>query len=165
MSREYLYIDTESMKNLTKRFRVLDKRVRQASTDGLVEFAMMIVAKAQENLNHNKSVATGVLRNSGKVLKKQDGSVECGFDCHYAGAVEFGRKAGGMPPVNSIFQWLKKKRIGKEKERESMAWAIAKNIRDEGTMAHPFLQPAYEQFRGKIREFMQSVINKEIERL
>lgn len=162
---EYLYIDEQSFANLNKRFKVLDKRVRKASTEGLVKFGMLIIAKAQETLKKNGSIATSFLFKSGKVLKKSDGSVEAGFDSHYAGAVEFGRKAGGMPPVKMILQWLKKKRIGKDEERESMAWAIAKNIADEGTKPHPFLEPAYEEYRGKIQEYMQEVINKEIERL
>lgn len=162
---EMMYIDEESVRHLTKRFDILDKRVKKASQNGLVKFGMEIVAEAQENLNRNKNNASGFLRDSGKTLRKSDGSVECGFDCHYAGAVEFGRKAGGMPPVSMIFQWLKKKRIGKEKERNSLAWAIARDIAENGTEAHPFLQPAFEKFKGKIRLFMQNVINEEIERL
>lgn len=162
---DYLYIDEESMKNLTKRMGTLDKRVREASTEGLLKFGMQIIAKAQEKLKENGSIATAFLRNSGKVLKKSDDSVEAGFDCHYAGAVEFGRKAGGMPPVKMIKQWLKKKRIGKEEERDGIAWAIAKEIADNGTEAHPFLEPAYEEHKTKIQDFMQDVINKEIEKL
>ena len=162
---DYLYIDQESMKNLTKRMGVLEKRVREASTEGLIKFGMQIIAKAQEKLKENGSIATAFLRNSGKVLKKSDDSVEAGFDCHYAGAVEYGRKAGGMPPVQMIKQWLKKKRIGKEEERDGIAWAIAKEIADNGTEAHPFLEPAYEEHKTKIQDFMQDVINKEIEKL
>ncbi len=162
---DYLYIDTESMKNLEKKFKVLDKRVRKASTKGLINFGLEIIADAQENLQKNKTNATSFLRNSGKVLKKSDDSVEAGFDCHYAGAVEFGRKAGGMPPVSMILQWLKKKRIGKAKDRQSIAWAIAQDIAANGTKAHPFLQPAYEKWKGRIRVFMQNVINEEIKKL
>jgi hypothetical protein len=59
---EYLYIDEQSFANLNKRFKVLDKRVRKASTEGLVKFGMLIIAKAQEILKKNGSIATNVLR-------------------------------------------------------------------------------------------------------
>ena len=39
----------------------------------------------------------------------------------------------------------------------------AKSIGEHGSKPHPFLKPAYEQYRNSIDLFMQGVINKTIE--
>ena len=51
----------------------------------------------------------------------------------YAQAVEFGRPAGKIPPVNDIFQWAKIKRLADDDTTlRSIAWSIAKKIGREG---------------------------------
>ena len=84
-----------------------------------------------------------------------------GFYAEYAYWVEYGRKAGGMPPVKMIQEWIRKKHIaGNEKEIESMAWAVAKSIAANGTKAKPFLTPSYEENKARIDEIMQKAINE-----
>ena len=48
--------------------------------------------------------------------------------------LQYGRKAGGRPPIKAIRQWIDDKGITPEKgSKDSLAWAIAKKIEQEGT--------------------------------
>ena len=48
--------------------------------------------------------------------------------------LQYGRKAGGRPPIKAIRQWIDDKGITPEKgSKDSLAWAIAKKIEKEGT--------------------------------
>ncbi len=112
----------------------------------------------------NGSVATGMLRNSGSVRPQADGTVDAGFYADYAQWVEYGRKAGGMPPVKLIAEWVRKRHISSdESEIESIAFAIARNIAANGTKAKPFLTPSYEENKSRIDEIMQKAINQVVE--
>ena len=48
--------------------------------------------------------------------------------------LQYGRKPGGRPPIKAIRQWIDDKGITPEKgSKDSLAWAIAKKIEQEGT--------------------------------
>jgi len=53
----------------------------------------------------------------------------------HVGALEYGRKAGGMTPIEVIKQWIKEKGLASaiEKENVSFAWAIAKTHQTRGS--------------------------------
>ena len=202
MTPEGLFVDPASLRALNINFKDFQRKVLAEAHEGLVKFGMNIVARAKEIIRRDNIKASGFLRNSGKTISDIDGTVHAGFYAEYAEFVEFGRKAGGMPPVDDIYAWLYKKKImpterkreatpwdrekakgekrqrslrslfkrskykdlsDTEKKRYQMAWAIALSIKDNGTKAHPFLKPAYEEFRPKIDKFMQDVVNKTIE--
>jgi len=178
MNGEGMYIDPASLQNLKVNFARFRAEVLRSAAEGLRDYGMRIVAKAKELLKANGSVATGLLRNSGRTVSQPDGTVDAGFYANYAEYVEYGRKAGGMPPVDSIYEWVRKKGKRKNsalkaaavftgKSEESLArdaaWAIAKSIKEHGTQPHPFLKPAYEQYRNSIDEFMQRKVNKTVE--
>jgi len=173
-----LYVDERSLRALGLNIRNFKATVLRGAADGLKEFGMKIVAQAKANLKSNDSVATGLLRNSGRTIAQPDGTVDAGFYANYAEFVEYGRNRGKMPPVDSIYEWVKKKGrkrnsalkaaavfSGKSEDElaKSAAWAIAKSIAEHGTKPHPFLKPAYEQYRNSIDLFMQNVINKTIQ--
>ena len=87
--------------------------------------------------------------------------MDAGFYADYAYWVEYGRKAGGMPPVELIAEWVRKRHItSDESEIESIAFAIARNIAANGTKAKPFLTPSYEENKSRIDEIMQKAINE-----
>lgn len=141
--------------------RQFEDRVLFKAAQGLKEGAARIVAVAKINLKDNGSVATGMLRNSGSVRPQVDGTVDAGFYADYAYWVEYGRKAGGMPPVRLIAEWVRKRHIASdESEIKSIAFAIAKNIAANGTKAKPFLTPSYEENKSRIDEIMQKAINE-----
>lgn len=152
-----------------RKFRMNKKhftnRVLSKASDGLKDSAARIVAVAKTHLKDNGSVATGMLRNSGSVRPQVDGTVDAGFYADYAYWVEYGRKAGGMPPVKLIAEWVRKRHItSDESEIESIAFAIARNIAANGTKAKPFLTPSYEENKSRIDEIMQKAINQVTER-
>lgn len=157
----YIDFDQAAFRKFKLNKRQFEDRVLFKAAQGLKESAARIVAVAKETLKNNGSVATGMLRNSGSVRPQIDGTVDAGFYAEYAQWVEYGRKAGGMPPVKMIQEWIRKKHItGSEKEIESMAWAVAKSIAANGTKAKPFLTPSYEENKAKVDEIMQKAINE-----
>lgn len=177
MTREGFYIDESSLRSLRINIRAFKGRVLESSVDGLKAFGMRIVAQAQSNLKSGGSLASGILRNSGRTVVQPDNTVDAGFYARYAEFVEYGRRSGKMPPVDSLYQWIRRKGkssnsalkaaavfTGKSTDvlARSAAWAIAKSIARKGTRPHPFLKPAYEQYRGKIGQFMQNQINKAV---
>jgi len=176
---EGLHIDPASMKALGINFKRFRKEVLEKAHFGLVAFGMRIIGQAKDFILHNNHVASGLLRDSGRTVDQPDGTVDAGFYVDYAAYVEYGRKAGGMPPVDDLIQWIHRKarRMGKNsalagasaftgKSEEQLAreaaWAIAMSIKEHGTQPHPFLKPAYEMYRNKIDEFMQKTVNEAV---
>jgi hypothetical protein len=172
MTQDGLYVDPASLRALGVNINRFKREVMLSSHKGLVAYGMRIVARAKEILRDKGNIATGLLRNSGRTVEQGDGTVDAGFYAAYAAYVEYGRKAGGMPPVDDIYQWIRKKRIrpssgGKgdmATRQRSLAWAIAKHVKRNGTKAHPFLKPAYEQYRMAIDKFMQTKVNEAVDR-
>ena len=160
----YIDFDQAAFRKFKMNKRKFEDRVLFKAAQGLKDSAARIVAGAKTNLKDNGSVATGMLRNSGSVRPQVDGTVDAGFYAEYAYWVEYGRKAGGMPPVKLIAEWVRKRHItSDESEIESIAFAIARNIAANGTKAKPFLTPSYEENKSRIDEIMQKAINQVIE--
>lgn len=137
--------------------------------------ALNTLADAQRNLKDSKSIATGQLINSGKVKPQPDFTIDVQFEANHAYWVEFGRKAGGMPPIKPIFEWIKKKGLSDsftpnggrrkrgadfEKRAMSMAFAIAKSIARLGTKAKPFLFPAMRENEKAMMQEINEAIKK-----
>ena len=168
MTQDGFYIDEKSLKALRINIRVFRSEVLREAKNGLAAFGMRIVARAKQTLKKNGNIAEGTLRDSGRTVIQPDGTVDAGFYAGYAYWVENGRKAGGMPPQHDLYQWLVKKRInpkGKgslEQRRRDAARSIAWYIKHHGTKAHPFLKPAYEQYRWNINKFMTGVIERTV---
>lgn len=160
----HIEFDQAAFRKFKMNKRKFEDRVLFKAAQGLKESAARIVAVAKTHLKDNGSVATGMLRNSGSVRPQVDGTVDAGFYAEYAYWVEYGRKAGGMPPVKLIAEWVRKRHISSdESEIESIAFAIAKNIAANGTKAKPFLTPSYEENKSRIDEIMQKAINQVVE--
>lgn len=90
--------------------------ITEAGRKGLRQAGMNIIADAKNNLRNNGSVATGMLRASGKVqsVEGDKDSIDVGFFSQdskngYAYYVEYGRRSGKMPPVDMLMEWLRKK--------------------------------------------------------
>jgi len=157
----YIDFDQAAFQQFKRNKKQFTKEVLSVAANGLKKSAARIVAEAKTRLKDNGSVATGMLRNSGSVRPQVDGTVDAGFYAEYAYWVEYGRKAGGMPPVKLIAEWVRKRHItSDESEIESIAFAIARNIAANGTKAKPFLTPSYEENKSRIDEIMQKAINE-----
>ena len=105
------YVDEKSLKDLRINMKVFTKELLAESVKGLAAFGMRIVAKAQRTLRKNGNYATSNLIASGRTVIQPDNTVDAGFYMCYAYWVEYGRKSGGMPPVDVIYQWIKKKKL------------------------------------------------------
>ena len=174
-----LYINMQRRMDLTT----------QAGREALQKAGLVIVEKAKNNLKDNGSVASGFLRSSGQVQKVADDpdSVDAGFFSTkskggYAFYVENGRRAGGLPPVDEIAHWLRKKNRTRPSVKSalksaavfsgksvgdyvtSLAWAIAKKIARQGTRPHPFFKPAIESTKGEVAKILKDAIKKEIDK-
>lgn len=174
MTADGLHIDEASLRNLRVNIKAFKAEVLRSALDGLKAYGMQIVAQAKANLKNNGSLASGLLRNSGRTVVQPDNTVDAGFYARYAEFVEYGRKSGKMPPVDVIYQWVKRKGRTRNsalkaaaafthKSEDALArqaaWAIAKDIAKKGTRPHPFLKPAYDQYRAQIGQFMQNKID------
>ena len=161
-----------------------------AGREALQKAGLAIVKAAKDNLKSNRSIATGALRASGKVQTVQGDpdAVDAGFFSTnskggYAFFVEFGRRAGRIPPVDELKQWLNKKKDAhrfrasvkiinansrKPKTPDaillSRAWAIAKSIARKGTRPHPFFKPAIESTKREVEAILKEAIKKETDK-
>lgn len=156
-------------KEIALALKKLEPEVLRAADRGLKAAGMNIIADAQDNLRRDNINTTGRLSQSGKVQKSQEGGYDVGFmgDKAYAAAVEYGRRAGKMPPADEMGQWAHKKlRIGDLKIARALGWAIAKSIGKHGTKPHPFFAPAVKKNEGRvldaIRDAVLPIINRNV---
>ena len=159
-------IQIEGLDKLLKALEKCDRDVVEAALQGIEAGAMEIVADAQVNLRENSSVVTGLLRQSGHVERKKD-DITAGFfdttnrNSGYAAYVEYGRRAGKMPPPDEIGAWVYKKFHMKDwKEALSIGWAMAKKIAREGTQPHPFFGPAVKKNPNKIVNAVREAVRR-----
>ena len=153
-------------------FIALDKKVKTLGREGrkaLQKGGLQIINDAKENLRNNGSVVTGLLRSSGKVQRVEgdEDSVDAGFFSDkttggYAFFVEYGRRAGRMPPADMLIQWCRKKLRLPDKIARVRGWAMAKRIAKEGTKPHPFFGPAVEKNKKAVVDAIAEAIKKEI---
>ena len=72
----------------------------------------------------------------------------------YALAVEKGTGPGGLPPVQSIEDWMKVKGI------EGDAFLIARSIAQKGTKAQPFFEPALKAKSKRILDLVYQAASR-----
>lgn len=165
---------TMSLEGDRELFIALDKKVKTLGREGrkaLQTGGMLIVNDAKNNLKSNRSVVTGVLRSSGKVQKVEGDpdAVDAGFFSDkttggYAFFVEYGRRAGRMPPPDMLIQWCRKKLRLPEKFARARGWAMAKIIAKKGTRPHPFFGPAVEKNKQAVVDAIAEAIKKETDK-
>ena len=158
-------IELEGLDKLLKALAKCDRTVVDAALAGLEAGGAEIIADAQVNLRENGSVVTGLLRQSGRVERKKDDITAGFFDTTnrtgYAEYVEYGRRAGKMPPADSIAAWVYKKFHLKDwKAANAMGWAIARRIAQQGTQPHPFFGPAVKKNQNKIIKAVRDAVRK-----
>lgn len=159
-------ISVGGLNKLLKSLDQAEKEIRREAMKGLQKAGAAIIADAQVNLRDNTSVVTGLLRQSGKVQKVDEEHLDVGFfdsrniKSGYAHFVEYGRRAGKMPPPDELAQWAyKKHQLHDRKAAERVGWALAIRIAREGTKPHPFFVPAVEKNKNRIVQTMQDAIN------
>lgn len=161
-------IELEGVDQLLRQLAKYDREVVEAGLKGVEAGAMALVNDAKMNLRENGSVVTGLLRQSGHVERKKD-EITAGFfdttnrNSGYALFVENGRRAGKMPPPDEMAAYAYKKFHLKDwKVANSLGWAIAKRIAQQGTQPHPFFGPAVKKNHSKIVNAVRDAIRKAI---
>ena len=84
-------------------------------------------------------------------IREEKGSIIIEYDAPYAAAVNNGSKPHGM---NSklLEGWVRRKiNPGSEQEVKSIAFLIARKIKQRGTIPNPFLDKAIELAKNKFR--------------
>lgn len=174
-------------KELQVKIRELGKRGVQAALRGLKITALEVLNNAKERLQQGGQRVTSKLFNSGKVVQSDTKSEfevvfgDMGQEVSYAYYVEFGRRAGKMPPIDYITEWVVKKGLAdtyniktrKRTNRDkvfdyramSIAFLIARSIAKKGTKARPFLFPAFEEKERNVIKNIETEISKEINKL
>lgn len=160
----------ENFSELKEQFRKHEKQMQQACDKALARGAMNIVAEAKRNLRLNGNNVTGLLTNSGKAEKLSDGEYQAGFFSSngkgYAEYLEYGRRAGKMPPPKILEAWVyKRSRDPKvKKNAASIAFAIARFIAKHGTQPHPFFKPAVDSQTKKIVKELKSAAKRIVDK-
>ena len=158
-------IELEGLDKLLKELENCDRDVVEAALAGLEAGGMEIIANAQDNLRENGSVVTGLLRQSGHVIRKGDDITAGFFDTTnktgYAEYVEYGRRAGKFPPIDEMMAWAYKKFHMKDwKEARSAGFLIARKIAQEGSEPHPFFGPAVKKNHSKIVKAVRDAVRR-----
>ena len=181
-------VKLEGLRELRMKLTAFEKESIKAAMEGLQNAGLDIIEDAKNNLRANGSIAGGNLRASGKVqkVKGDNSSLDVGFFSKgssngYAYFVERGRRPGGVPPVSSLKQWLKKKRSGLKNSavRSAQVWArrfgldmnkllereafgLAMAIAKKGTKPHPFFEPAVDKNENKIEKAVSQAVKKKL---
>lgn len=139
--------------------------------DTLIEFGDKIRDQMIENLMNNKSFINGNLAKSIVVeWFERETKVSVEVNEWYGITVEegIGRKAGKMPPIAPIKNWIKRHPNINPKpgvSLDSFAWAIAKNISKKGTnpKAKPFAAPAVKTVKDNFGDMaIEEAFGKDI---
>lgn len=105
-------LDMQSYADCRKRIKSFDKVVQSAAMRGIKSSAVNVLGDSQRNIKAHDSIATAQLINSGKTKPNMSGRyVDVIYNVIQAFFVEFGRKAGKIPPYEPILQWVHKRGI------------------------------------------------------
>jgi hypothetical protein len=116
-----------------------------------------LIAQMQNRLRANKTNASSSLSQSIEPQIKQASADNIRLTIlmeDYWQYVEEGRRAGKMPPIKNIYEWIRNKRpiqqkIAQSPDRiaatKSLAYVIARKIGQKGTKAQPFVTPSLKQ--------------------
>lgn len=143
----------------------------------LERYADAWIKNAEANLMENDSNASGQLQRSMKsdkdkiVIDEKQMRVTVELEDYWY-YVENGRKAGKMPPIQPIIDWIENKPVPPKVEGltvKQQAYAIARGIGKNGTQPRPFFKKAVEQtwkqFKDEIAEAVQTDVNDYIEKI
>jgi hypothetical protein len=102
-------------------------------------FGINAVADIRQSMDDSGVTASGKFNKSLKLQLTDKEIVITGLK--YAGAIESGRKPGGVPSVSVFREWIDVKRIipdsgNTEKDKMSFAWAVRKTVEKKGTLLH-----------------------------
>lgn len=147
-------------------------------TDTLNEWGKIIEAKLRDRLNEDGSNASYKLNQSLKYELRVDGrEYELGINMEeYWKWVNDGRKAGRMPPLKNIRDWILIKPVtpmrnknGKLPTVNQLAWLIARKIGEKGTEGTNFfedtMEALYNQMEKDVERAIQDDVDENVEKI
>lgn len=78
----------------------------------------------------------------------------------YPSVMEFGRKPGTMPPVDSLIRWVHLKIKPPAEKEYAVAFAIARKIQRQGIKAREFMKEGWEKSRFQVNEFFAKALEQ-----
>lgn len=141
-------------------------------TNVLNDFGRFLVDEYKDNLILNDKNASNDLYNSiNYSIKKGNKEFNVLLELnHYWKYIENGRKAGKMPPISKIEEWIKVKPVlprpnsnGTLPTTKQLAYLIARKIGLEGIKPQPLLQQSLDDVMGVMIEFIEEAIYKDLE--
>jgi len=130
----------------------IDKqKILEIINEKMDKIAEDIFAKSQSNIVDKGIIDEGTLLKTGNINREflQKTII---YPVPYAESIEFGRLPGSMPPFEEIYLWVKRKLgIRDETQAKRIAWAIVQDIKINGQEPRPFLGPAIESVKNKLR--------------
>lgn len=149
----------------------------------LERFAEAFIKNAQQNLEKKDANASGALQRSMEldkiVIDDKEMRVTISLEDYWY-YLEHGRKAGKMPPIQPIIEWIENKPVPPKVQGltvKQQAFAIAKSIKKNGTKPKPFFNSAkqmtWKMFKDEIAEavdmdimaYIENQVLPEMERL
>ena len=139
----------------------------------LNDFGKYLVEEYKEQLILSDSNASDQLYNSLSYIVSNNGTTfEVKLELmDYWKWLENGRKAGKMPPINAIKQWVEVKPViprpmsnGKLPTVNQLAYLIARKIGLEGTIGKHLLQTSVDNVWGVFEEFIAEAFVKDLEK-
>jgi len=91
-----------------------------------------IIDELRSELQKQQHIASGALAASLRIAK--DGNDYVVIGRNYSYWVNFGRRAGSLPPIRAIANWVAIKGLPKE-----AVWPITKSIAKKGTPGQPYV--------------------------
>jgi hypothetical protein len=130
----------------------IDKqKILDAVNEKMDRVAEDIFAKSQSNIVDKGIIDEGTLLKTGNIIREYLQKTII-YPVPYAESIEFGRLPGSMPPFEPIYEWVKRKlQVNDENEAKRIAWAIVQDIKVNGQEPRPFLGPAIESVKNKLR--------------
>ncbi|AXF86764.1 hypothetical protein DTO96_102520 [Ephemeroptericola cinctiostellae] len=135
--------------------RTLDGALNKAAT--------YMVRTAQDVVRSNGSIFRSLLVQSMFHRTPEPLVREVRSSMHYAAYVEHGTRAGGMPPVQALQEWLRIRHSVVGKDAHNRAFMLAKHIQKNGTKKKPFMQPAFEQSRSRLELILKDGVARGVE--
>lgn len=144
-------------------------KIRWTNLNAVLErYAEAFIKNAQQNLDKNDSNASGALQRSMEldkiVIDDRMMKVTISLEDYWY-YLEHGRKAGKMPPIQPIIEWIESKPVPPKVEGLTVrqrAFAIARSIGKNGTKPHPFFESAKQQTWKQFKDEIAEAVHEDI---
>lgn len=150
--------------------RIDDRQVRRAlqlapvtmtrHIDRAVGRAAQVVARSARR---NAPKAFSTLTNSIRAQRRSPFRQHVGPGVEYGRMVEEGTGPGGTPPRQTLIDWIRVKGIRPNDPTMTMRdleFVIGRKIRERGTPAQPYLQPALEENESAVTDLIRRGVER-----